>query len=83
MERSHPRFVASVLRDPSVGAHEGAPLLGCLDIQVWLTAFAYMGIIVSLYSYSLFRSVPLSQKGVLSSKLRFTMILSAQPSSMA
>lgn len=27
---------------------------GCLDIQVWLTAFAYMGIIVSLYSYSLF-----------------------------
>lgn len=29
--------------------------VGCLDIQVWLTAFAYMGIIVSLYSYSLFR----------------------------
>ncbi|EKM59177.1 uncharacterized protein PHACADRAFT_205354 [Phanerochaete carnosa HHB-10118-sp] len=25
-----------------------------LDVQVWLTAFAYMGIIVSLYSYSLF-----------------------------
>lgn len=27
---------------------------GALDVQVWLTAFAYMGIIVSLYSYSLF-----------------------------
>ncbi|GJE84157.1 MFS general substrate transporter [Phanerochaete sordida] len=25
-----------------------------LDVQVWLTAFAYMGIIISLYSYSLF-----------------------------
>ena len=27
---------------------------GVLDVQVWLTAFAYMGIIISLYSYSLF-----------------------------
>ncbi|KAJ3741154.1 MFS transporter [Lentinula detonsa] len=27
---------------------------GVLDIQTWLTAFAYFGLIVSLYSYSLF-----------------------------
>jgi len=27
---------------------------GFLDIQVWLTAFAYLGLSVSLYSYSLF-----------------------------
>ena len=27
---------------------------GCLDIQVWLTAIAYMGIDVPLYSFSLF-----------------------------
>ncbi|KAI0796794.1 MFS general substrate transporter [Abortiporus biennis] len=27
---------------------------GVLDIQVWLTAFCYMGIIISLYSFSLF-----------------------------
>ncbi|KAL0949960.1 hypothetical protein HGRIS_009980 [Hohenbuehelia grisea] len=29
-------------------------LRGCLDIQTWLTGFAYFGLIVSLYSYSLF-----------------------------
>ncbi|KAI5118773.1 hypothetical protein M0805_005654 [Coniferiporia weirii] len=27
---------------------------GCLDVQVWLTGFSYLGLIVSLYSYSLF-----------------------------
>lgn len=27
---------------------------GCLDPQVWMSAFAYMGIIVPLYSFSLF-----------------------------
>ncbi|KAF9058209.1 MFS general substrate transporter [Panaeolus papilionaceus] len=27
---------------------------GCTDIQVWLTGIAYFGLIVSLYSYSLF-----------------------------
>ncbi|KAJ3722977.1 MFS transporter [Lentinula raphanica] len=27
---------------------------GVLDVQTWLTAFAYFGLIVSLYSYSLF-----------------------------
>ncbi|KDQ64484.1 hypothetical protein JAAARDRAFT_683874 [Jaapia argillacea MUCL 33604] len=27
---------------------------GVTDVQVWLTAFAYLGLIVSLYSYSLF-----------------------------
>ncbi|TCD70815.1 hypothetical protein EIP91_001505 [Steccherinum ochraceum] len=27
---------------------------GATDIQVWLTAFSYMGIIISLYSFSLF-----------------------------
>ncbi|KXN90243.1 hypothetical protein AN958_04034 [Leucoagaricus sp. SymC.cos] len=27
---------------------------GCMDIQVWLTGLAYLGLVVSLYSYSLF-----------------------------
>ncbi|PAV20477.1 MFS general substrate transporter [Pyrrhoderma noxium] len=27
---------------------------GCTDVQTWLTGFAYLGLIVSLYSYSLF-----------------------------
>ena len=35
------------------GIHESA-ILGFLDIQVWLSGFAYLGLLVSLYSYSLF-----------------------------
>lgn len=27
---------------------------GCLDVQVWLSGVAYLGLVVSLYSYSLF-----------------------------
>lgn len=32
----------------------GEVIRGVKDIQVWLTAFAYLGLIVGLYSYSLF-----------------------------
>ncbi|KAJ3488703.1 hypothetical protein NLI96_g2654 [Meripilus lineatus] len=32
----------------------GEVLRGVLDVQVWLTAFCYMGIIICLYSFSLF-----------------------------
>lgn len=32
---------------------------GLVDVQVWLTAIAYMGIIVPLYSFSLFLCVSL------------------------
>ena len=35
------------------GIHESGTL-GFLDIQVWLSGFAYLGLLVSLYSYSLF-----------------------------
>lgn len=36
---------------------------GCKDIQTWLTGFAYLGLIVSLYSYSLFLPTIISGLG--------------------
>lgn len=51
MEGSDERFVAiAIVLD--IGAI--TKRLGFLDIQVWLTGFAYFGDVVSLYSYSLF-----------------------------
>lgn len=40
-------------------------ILGLRDIQVWLSAFSYMGIIVSLYSFSLFLYVLSSARRIL------------------
>ncbi|KAH8113458.1 MFS transporter [Phellopilus nigrolimitatus] len=41
----------------------GEVIRGCVDVQVWLTGLSYLGLIVSLYSYSLFLPTIISGLG--------------------
>ncbi|TFK53081.1 MFS general substrate transporter [Heliocybe sulcata] len=52
VEEEQPKEVAVFQEDEQF--EWGEVIRGFKDIQVWLTAFAYLGIIVGLYSYSLF-----------------------------